>query len=69
MLDAGAFSINKVLELEDMDGIGEYGDKHRVDLNHVSIEIADEYQLAKANGGSIQKTNYEKSRVKSNENI
>ncbi|MEB8733826.1 phage portal protein, partial [Bacillus cereus] len=48
---------------------GEYGDKHRVDLNHVSIEIADEYQLAKANGGSIQKTNYEKSRVKSNENI
>ncbi|KAA0792465.1 MULTISPECIES: phage portal protein [Bacillus] len=55
MLDAGAFSINKVLELEDMDGIGEYGDKHRVDLNHVSIEIADEYQLAKANGGALQK--------------
>ncbi|MEH7220335.1 portal protein, partial [Bacillus toyonensis] len=45
------FSINKVLELEDIDGIGEYGDKHRVDLNHVSIEIADEYQLAKASGG------------------
>ena len=31
MLDTGAFSINKVLDLEDMDGIGEYGDKHRVD--------------------------------------
>ena len=55
MLDTGAFSINKVLDLEDMDGIGEYGDKHRVDLNHVSIEIADEYQLAKANGGVLQK--------------
>ena len=48
MLDRGVFSINKVLELEDMDGIGEHGDKNRVDLNHVSIEIADEYQLAKA---------------------
>ncbi|MGD6897116.1 phage portal protein [Bacillus infantis] len=48
MLDKGAYSINKVLELEDMDGIGSDGDKHRVDLNHVSIEIADEYQLAKA---------------------
>lgn len=49
MLDKGVYSINKVLELEDMDGIGEIGDKHRVDLNHVSIEIADDYQLAKAN--------------------
>lgn len=47
MLDAGVFSINKVLELEDMDGI-EHGDTHRVDLNHISIEIADEYQLARA---------------------
>ncbi|PEN75649.1 portal protein, partial [Bacillus cereus] len=37
MLDRGVFSINKVLELEDMDGIGEHGDKNRVDLNHVSI--------------------------------
>lgn len=47
MLDTGVFSINKVLELEDMDGI-EGGDKHRVDLNHVSLDIADEYQLAKS---------------------
>lgn len=47
MLSEGVFSINKVLELEDMDAI-EGGDTHRVDLNHVSIEIADEYQLAKA---------------------
>lgn len=48
MLDIGVFNINKVLELEDQDGIGELGDKHRVDLNHVSLEIADEYQLAKS---------------------
>ena len=47
MLETGVFSINKVLELEDMDGI-EGGDKHRVDLNHISIDIADEYQLARA---------------------
>lgn len=48
MLDTGVFSINRVLELEDENGIGELGDVHRVDLNHVSIEIADEYQLARA---------------------
>lgn len=47
MLDTGVFSINKVLELEDMDAI-EGGDTHRVDLNHISIDIADEYQLARA---------------------
>ncbi|ERN52834.1 phage portal protein [Alkalihalophilus marmarensis] len=47
MLDKGVFSINQVLELEDMDTI-EGGDKHRVDLNHVSLDIADEYQLGKA---------------------
>lgn len=47
MLDKGVFSINKVLELEDMDAI-EGGDKHRVDLNHISLEIADDYQLGKA---------------------
>lgn len=47
MLDTGVYSINRVLELEDENGI-EHGDIHRVDLNHVSIEIADEYQLARA---------------------
>jgi HK97 family phage portal protein len=52
MLDKGVYSINKVLELEDEDGIGSLGDIHRVDLNHVSIEIADEYQLAKAGAPS-----------------
>lgn len=48
MLDKGVYSINKVLELEDENGIGPLGDVHRVDLNHVSIEIADNYQLAKS---------------------
>ncbi|GIO22437.1 phage portal protein [Oceanobacillus sp. J11TS1] len=47
MLDKGIFSINEVRELEERDGI-ENGDKHRVDLNHVSLDIADEYQLAKS---------------------
>lgn len=47
MTEIGAYSINKVLELEDEDAI-EGGDKHRVDLNHVSLDIADEYQLARA---------------------
>lgn len=48
MTEMGAFSINDVLELEDRNGIGEAGDDHRVDLNHVSIDIAKEYQLSKA---------------------
>ncbi|WP_368657637.1 phage portal protein [Metabacillus halosaccharovorans] len=57
MLDKGVYSINKVLEYEDEDGIGPAGDVHRVDLNHVSIDIADQYQLAKsgAKGGEEDK--------------
>jgi hypothetical protein len=47
MLDKGVYSINEVRELEEKDGI-DHGDTHRVDLNHVSIEIADDYQLGKA---------------------
>lgn len=47
MLDKGVYSINEVRDLEEKDGI-EGGDKHRVDLNHVSLDIADDYQLAKS---------------------
>jgi len=52
MLDKGVYSINMVLELEDENGIGPAGDVHRVDLNHVSINIADEYQLNKSQNKS-----------------
>jgi HK97 family phage portal protein len=48
MTGIGAFSINDVLELEDKDSIGTEGDAHRVDLNHVSASLVDEYQMAKA---------------------
>ncbi|WP_436713493.1 hypothetical protein [Bacillus thuringiensis] len=41
------------MKLKKLEGMNH--EKHRVDLNHVSIEIADEYQLAKANGGVLQK--------------
>lgn len=47
MLSEGVYSINEVRELEEKNSI-ENGDTHRVDLNHVSIDIADEYQLSKA---------------------
>lgn len=47
MVDIGAYSINDVLDLEDMNRI-EHGDAHRVDLNHVDVEIAGDYQLSKA---------------------
>lgn len=47
MLGEGVYSINEVRALEERNAI-DGGDTHRVDLNHVSITIADEYQLAKA---------------------
>lgn len=47
MNDMGALNLNEIRELEERNSI-EGGDVHRVDLNHVSIEIADEYQLNKA---------------------
>jgi len=47
MLDIGVYSINEVRDLEEKDAINN-GDKHRVDLNHVSLDIADEYQRSKS---------------------
>ncbi|AJD91542.1 hypothetical protein JMA_22250 [Jeotgalibacillus malaysiensis] len=47
MVDMGAYNLNEVRKLEDRNSF-EGGDKHRVNLNQVSIEIADEYQLARA---------------------
>lgn len=51
MTGIGAFTINTVLEKEDMDSIGAEGDAHRVDLNHVSATLVDEYQMSKAKNG------------------
>jgi HK97 family phage portal protein len=53
LLDKGVFSINEVRELEEKDAI-EGGDQHRVDLNHVSLEIADDYQLGRAGATSVE---------------
>lgn len=51
MISLGVYSINEVRSFEELDAI-EDGDDHRVDLNHISLKIADEYQLAKAKIGS-----------------
>lgn len=48
MTGIGVYSINDVLELEEREGIGTDGDQHRVDLNHINVSLADEYQMAKA---------------------
>jgi len=48
MTGIGAYSVNEVRELEDMEDIGTDGDQHRVDLNHINISLADQYQLEKA---------------------
>lgn len=51
MIQLGVYSINEVRNLEELDGI-EGGDDHRVDLNHISLKIADEYQMTKAGAKS-----------------
>lgn len=51
MLESGIYNINEIRTLENLNGIGPAGDKHRVDLNHVSVDIADEYQMNKSNSG------------------
>lgn len=49
MLNLGVYSINEVRKLENMNSIGDEGNTHRVDLNHVDIKVANDYQLSKAN--------------------
>jgi HK97 family phage portal protein len=51
MVGMGAYTINEVRDFEEMDNIGELGDKHFVSLNYVSLEKMDEYQMSKAKGG------------------
>lgn len=51
MLQMGAYCINDVLELEDKNSIGKAGDIHRVRLDTVNVDIADEYQLSKLKVG------------------
>ena len=45
MSEIGLYSVNDVLDLEDRDRI-KGGDSHRVSLNYVDIEYANEYQLS-----------------------
>lgn len=47
MLETGVYSINEVREFDEKNAI-EGGDSHRVSLNNVSLEIANEYQLGRA---------------------
>lgn len=48
MWEIGAFNINKILELEDENGIGELGDKHFVSLNYTTLDLIEDYQKAKS---------------------
>ncbi|AJA42859.1 phage portal protein [Clostridium tetani] len=51
MLNLGVYSINEVRKLENMNTIGDEGNTHRVDLNHVDIKVVNDYQLSKAKMG------------------
>jgi HK97 family phage portal protein len=51
MWEIGGFNINKILELEDMDGIGEMGEKRFISLNYTTLDLIEEYQRAKSGAG------------------
>lgn len=53
MVEIGAYSINDILDKEDMNLI-EYGDGHYRSLNYVDISIADDYQLSKAGADTTE---------------
>lgn len=48
MIQSGPYSINKVLSLEDEEGIGPLGDKHFISLNYTTLDNLEEYQRKKA---------------------
>ncbi|MEC1202059.1 phage portal protein [Bacillus paralicheniformis] len=54
MQSVGAFSVNNILQKEDMTGIGEIGDEHYGNLNLVPLTIMKEYQLSKVKRSSDQ---------------
>ncbi|MTI65158.1 MAG: phage portal protein [Firmicutes bacterium] len=51
MMNNGVYSINEVRKLENLNSIGEAGDKYYRSLNYVNVDKMDEYQLNKAGGG------------------
>ena len=53
MVEIGAYSINDILDKEDMNLI-EHGDGHYRSLNYVDISIADDYQLSKAGADTTE---------------
>ncbi len=52
MIGTGVMSINKALELEDMDSIGEMGDKHFMSLNYTTLDTIEDHQRI-LKGGDI----------------
>ncbi|MBK4212564.1 phage portal protein [Bacillus pumilus] len=54
MQRVGAFTINKILEKEDMTGIGEIGDEHFGNLNLVPLSIMKEYQLSRVSKRNLK---------------
>lgn len=59
MIGSGIYSVNDVLALEDMDGIGELGDKHYMSLNYTTLETLEKHQRLRSEGGDDEeiKTN------------
>ena len=50
MLGMGVYSVNEIRTKEDLDGIGELGDKHYMSLNYTTLDTLEEYQRGKTSG-------------------
>lgn len=48
MVNNGLYTINEVRALEEMNDIGELGDKHFISLNYTTLELLEQYQKAKS---------------------
>lgn len=61
MISMGVLTINEVRALEDLNSIGEYGDKHYVSLNYTTLETLEQHERIKNNdlnnSGSSDSTN------------
>lgn len=55
MIGTGVMSVNKVLELEDMDSIGEMGDKHFMSLNFTTLDTIEQHQRILKGGDEDEK--------------
>lgn len=70
MVNMGALSLDEVRAAENLGPIPDgYGQHYRVDLNHVNIEVADKYQIAKSGASDGKGGDTNEQQGQGNENV